>query len=123
MSPSEAAALLGVPADAPIDEVHHALHRAARANHPDLMSEASDAERREAGVRFASLREARDTLLARHPVIPVVFERAPIRRHGIGGSVVILIILAAVLVASVTLADSYRSDMVERRQGGTIESP
>jgi hypothetical protein len=121
MTTAEAAALLGVSADAAIDEVQHAYQRAARAAHPDLNP---DAPHDAAGAHFAALGEAREVLLRRHPVIPVTFEsytREP-RRKGIGGSVVILLILAVILVATVTLADSYRMSTVENLRGGVIDT-
>ncbi|BDI22899.1 J domain-containing protein [Herbiconiux sp. L3-i23] len=123
MTTAEAAALLGVTADASIADVQHAYQRAARRTHPDLMG--GDDDPRVAGARFAVLNEARDTLLRSHPVIPVRFEplRQEPKRKGIGGSVVILLLLAAALVASVTLADSYRTQTVENLRGGVVQTP
>ncbi|MFD1713726.1 J domain-containing protein [Amnibacterium flavum] len=123
MTESEAAALLGVRPGASIEDVQHAFVRAARQNHPDLLSETDDEEWHRAGARFALLADARDLMLAQHPVIPVQFAPPPRKRRGIGGSVVILLLLAAALVAFVTAADAYRSDTVQNLRGGVIQAP
>ena len=123
MTESEAAALLGVPLGASIEEVQHAFVREARRNHPDLLDEADDSGRREAGARFAMLADARDLMLAHHPVISVQFAPPAPRRKGIGGSVVILILLAVALVVSVTMMDNYRVETVQNLRGGVIEGP
>lgn len=123
MTPTEAAALLGVSEGASIETVQHAFVRAAREHHPDRHFDGSDDDRAEAGERFRRLAEAREVLLQSRPVIPVEFQ-TPLttqRPKGIGGSVVILLILAALLVLGVTLADGYRSDTVENLRGGYIQ--
>ena len=79
MSPADAAKLLGVAVDASIPEIQHAYARQARLNHPDLLVEATEEERRAAGLRFAELHDARDTLLSEKPVLPV----RPGPRHGL----------------------------------------
>lgn len=123
MTESEAAALLGVPLGASIEDVQHAFVREARLNHPDLIGDADESVRREAGRRFARLADARDVMLAGHPVISVQFAPPAPRRRGIGGSVVILILLAVALVVSVTMMDNYRVETVQNLRGGVIQGP
>ena len=125
MTPSEAASLLGVSADASISEVQHAFVREARRSHPDLLDGASAHESHAAGLRFAQLSVARDVLMALHPIIPVRFIPPPSRTRpkGIGGSVVILLLLASVLVVGVTMADAYRSETVQNLRGGVTQTP
>lgn len=120
----EAAALLGVPEGAAAHEVQRAYLRAARRTHPDLLPEADEAGRQAAGDAFARLTRARDALLADRPPGPpeptewVVrsgdddgprFRRVPGR--GLGGSLVVLAMLAFLLIALVSVEQAF--------QGGT----
>ena len=114
----EAAELLGVAEDAPPGDVQRAFLRAARRVHPDVLDEAGDDERREAGASFDRMLRARDALLTapratggahavpadasahrRDPEGPV-YRRVPGR--GLGGSLVVLALLAFLLVALVS---------------------
>jgi len=116
----EAAALLGIAEDAPVAEVQRAYLRAARRTHPDLLPQADDAGRRAAGAAFAELTRARDAMLAARPMDPVeramwsarpapedgpVFRRVPGR--GLGGSLVVLALLAFLLIALVSIEQGY----------------
>lgn len=121
MPRAEAAALLGVPEAATTGEVQRAYLRAARRTHPDLLPEADDAGRREAGEAFARLTRARDTLLTDRPTAPE--ERAawsagpegaagPAYRQvpgrGLGGSLVVLALLAFLLIGIVSAEQAFR---------------
>jgi curved DNA-binding protein CbpA len=121
------AALLGVAADAPAAEVQRAYLRAARRTHPDLLQEADEGSRRAASDAFVRLTRARDALLAEQVLDPL--ERArwtrgpegedgpayrPVPGRGIGGSLVVLALLAFLLVAIVTAEQSFQ---------GTLFSP
>lgn len=112
----EAAALLGVPESAPVQEVQRAYLRAARRTHPDLLTEADEAGRQAAGVAFARLTLARDTLLADRPEeagwsVPVDGDSGPRFRQvpgrGLGGSLVILAMLAFLLIALVSAEQAF----------------
>jgi len=125
MTPSEAATVLGVGLDASVGDVQRAFVGVSRKVHPDLLVDATDEDRHAAGIRFGEACRARDVLLATHPVIPVRFDysREPTRRRGISGSIIVLLLLAAALVASVTMADAYRSSTVENPRGVVSETP
>lgn len=110
----EAARLLGLPEDAPAPEVQRAFLRAARRVHPDVLGDAPEEERRAAAHAFDRMLRARDVLLvpARRgsdgtpPQQPTaqsgpVFRQVPGR--GLGGSLVVLALLAFLLVALVTV--------------------
>jgi hypothetical protein len=117
MSRPEAAALLGVPDDAGPAEVQHAYLRAARRTHPDLQPEADETARRAASESFDRLTRARDLLLTTRP------ERAPewlpgpegdagpryrrVEGRGLGGSLVVLALLAFLLVALVSAQQAF----------------
>jgi hypothetical protein len=112
MSPAEAAALLGVPVDAPLGDVQHAYLRAARQVHPDVLPDASDPERERAATRFDELSQAREVLFEHRPVIPIEVLQPALRyerRPGLGGSIAVLIALAILLVGIVTLNDAFRA--------------
>ena len=115
MTPQEASGLLGVDVDATISDIHHAYLRRARETHPDHFVGGSDAQLRAAHEDFVRVRDARETLLALKPVIPVHVEpldpmdRTVRRRRGIGQSVLILIALAIVLVVVVSMQDAFRT--------------
>ena len=130
MSPADAAKLLGVDVGAGIQEIQHAYARQARLNHPDLLVDASDEERRSAGLRFAELHDARDALLAQKPVLPVevLYEDRPSRRpggpmHGPWSTILVFLVLAMVVVFVVTMQDGFRMDMVENLRGTTVQTP
>jgi curved DNA-binding protein CbpA len=113
----EAAALLGVPETASPPEVQHAYLRAARTAHPDLLPEADEAGRRAAGAAFDRLTRARNVLL--DPAPPASTDTASawspgpegaagpryrrVEGRGLGGSLVVLVLLAFLLVALVNL--------------------
>ncbi len=123
MTSIEAAALLGVAPGASIDDVQRAFVHAVRDHHPDRFAEGSDEDRAAASARFRTYAEARDVLIRERPVIPVTFDYVPSARKpkGIGGSVIVLVILAALLVLGVTMADGYRMETVENLRGGYIQ--
>ncbi|MCU1571055.1 MAG: putative chaperone [Naasia sp.] len=126
MSVAEAARLLGVATDASIPDIQHAFAREARLSHPDLLVEASEQERHAAGIRFAELREARDELLSAKPVVPVQFVTAGPQFHrvpgrGMGRSVLVLLLLAGLIVVSVTAQDGFRTDLVQNIRGVYLE--
>lgn len=119
MSPAEAAALLGVPLNAPLTEIQHAYLRAARQVHPDVLPDASDPEREDAAIRFDELSQAREVLFEHQPVIPIEvlppaaeYERG----RGIGGSLVVLALLVFLLIAIVSANDAFRASTA-----GTLE--
>jgi hypothetical protein len=113
----EAAVLLGVSETAAPPEVQRAYLRAARTTHPDLLPEADEAGRRAAGAAFDRLTRARDAMLAPAPPTPTAPASAwspgpdgaagPMYRRvegrGLGGSLVVLVLLAFLLVALVSL--------------------
>lgn len=122
MTRAEAAALLGVSPDADTASVQHAFLRLARQVHPDTLPDADEGDRRAAGERFDLLARARSVLLA-PPVTeprdgdvrsssrrsqdgPVL---RPVPGRGLGGSLVVLVLLAFLLVALVTVDDAFRT--------------
>jgi curved DNA-binding protein CbpA len=120
MPRDEAAALLGVPVDAVPRDVQRAHLLAARRTHPDVLPEADEAGRRAAGAAFARLTSARDVLIADRPPGPRQaaewvarpgdeagprFRRVPGRR--LGGSLVVLALLAFLLIALVSVEQAY----------------
>ncbi|BDZ46804.1 DnaJ domain-containing protein [Naasia aerilata] len=133
MSPADAAQLLGVATDAPVTEIQHAFTRQARLNHPDLLTEATDEERHSAGIRFAELREARDVLLATSPVVETRFVDVPVPASGTRlphrpmrnpwSTFLVFLILAIIVVVTVTIQDGFRMETVDNLRGGTIEVP
>lgn len=133
MSPADAAELLGVAPDASIPEIQHAFTRRARLSHPDLMAEASEAERHEAGIRFAELRDARDLLVSSRADAPlaahVAPEAWPVRTmrtepmRGPWSTFIVFLLLAVLIVTVVTIQDGFRSEFVENLRGVTVEIP
>ena len=112
MSPAEAAAVLGVPVDAPLADIQHAYLRAARQVHPDVLPGASDPEREDAANRFDELSQAREVLFEHRPVIPIEVLQPTVayeRGRGIGGSVAVLVLLVLLLVVVVSLNDAFRA--------------
>ena len=115
MSRAEAAALLAVAADAGGPDVQRAFLRAARHVHPDTLPEAGEDERRAAAAAFDRLLRARDVLLVpvarpaaddAHSLVRGDPDGPRYRRvegRGIGGSLVVLAMLAFLLVLLVTL--------------------
>ena len=118
----EAAALLGVPEDATSAQVQRAYLRAARTTHPDVLPEADEAGRRAAAEAFDRLTRARDVLVAgdpiRDPSPPVTRMDAagapPFRRpreRGLGGSLVVLALLAFLLIGIVSAEQALRGGL------------
>lgn len=112
--------MLGVPPDAEPAEVQHAFLRLARHVHPDTLPDADERERHEAALRFDRLLQARGVLLtgsepsapdAEPPpsADPGAPQWRPVPGRGLGGSLVVLALLAFLLVALVTLDDAFRS--------------
>jgi hypothetical protein len=121
MSPAEAAALLGVPLDAPLTDIQHAYLRAARQVHPDVLTDASDPDREDAAARFDELSQAREVLFEDRPVIPIEVMRTAVeyeRGRGIGGSLAVLAVLVFLLIAIVTLNDAFRASTA-----GSLDRP
>jgi hypothetical protein len=135
MSPVEAAALLGVALDASSTDIQHAFLRLARVTHPDVLADASEADRRDAGLRFADLKDARDVLLSARPSVEaaatgwvgsagLASETRPtgvvpgqptfrrVRSRGMAGSIIALILLAVLLVATVSAQDAFRTSTI-----------
>lgn len=135
MSPVEAAAVLGVPLDASSSDIQHAFLRLARVTHPDVLADASEADRRKAGFRFADLKDARDVLLSARPrveaaaagwvdsagpasssrptgVVPGQPTFRRVRSRGMAGSIIALILLAVLLVATVSAQDAFRTSTI-----------
>ena len=109
----EAAALLGVPIDASPAEVQHAFMRAARRAHPDVLPESDEAGRRAAGETFAGLTRARDALLAPapEPLVRPTPTAPPVPRapgRALGGSLVLLALLAFLLIGIVSAEQGLR---------------
>jgi hypothetical protein len=136
MSRAEAAELLGVAADAPPGEVQRAFLRAARHAHPDTLPEADEVTRAAAGARFDTLTRARAVLLEPLPPAPPSAPATadgwaprpwdpdgpryrPVQGRGLGGSLVILALLAFLMVAIVTFGDGFR----ERSFQSPADSP
>ncbi|MCU1474607.1 J domain-containing protein [Amnibacterium sp.] len=128
MTRIEAAALLGVTADATGPDVQKAFLRLARRVHPDVLPNATAAQRREAAERFGALVRARGVLLDPgsapaygSPVAPSPSGWAPragdptgpryraVPGRGLGNSLVVLVLLAFLLVALVTVDDALRT--------------
>lgn len=127
MTREEAAALLGVAVEAAGPDVHKAFLRLARRVHPDVLPDATDAQRREAAERFDALVQARRTLLdpgspasaedgwapsaagwQARPGDPTGPRYRPVAGRGLGNSLVVLVLLAFLLVALVTLDAGLR---------------
>jgi DnaJ domain len=122
LSPAEAAAVLGVPLDAPLEDVQHAYLRAARQVHPDVLPDVSDPEREDAASRFDQLSQAREVLFEHRPVIPIEVLRPPVeyeRGRGIGGSLAVLALLVFLLIAIVSLNDAFRARTAGSLDGQT----
>ncbi len=126
MSPAEAAEVLGVPVDAPLEEVQHAYLRAARQVHPDVLPDASEPERADAASRFDALSQAREVLFEHRPApatgpaggpatappTPAYAYPSPpdyTRGRGLGGSLAVLALLVLMLLAIVSLQDAFRA--------------
>jgi curved DNA-binding protein CbpA len=135
MSPVEAAAVLGVALDASSSDIQHAFLRLARVTHPDVLADASEADRRDAGLRFADLKDARDALLSARPrgeasatgwvegaglasqtrpagAVPGQPTFRRVRSRGMAGSIIALILLAVLLVATVSAQDAFRTSTI-----------
>ena len=134
MTPAEAAAVLGVARDASATDIQHAFLRLARVTHPDVLADATDAERREAGLHFADLKDARDVLLRARPsseaaaagwvsdgassstrpqgAVPGQPTFRRVRSRGMAGSIIALILLAVLLVATVSAQDAFRTSTI-----------
>lgn len=125
MSREEAAALLGVPADASAPLVRSAFLRAARLVHPDVHPEADQVERRAAAERFDALVRARAVLLApvrrvapgsgvpaeawRGAPVPPPDVLTGLQQRGFANSLVLIALLSFLIVALVTLDSALRS--------------
>lgn len=128
MTRAEAASVLGVAPDAEPAEVQHAFLRLARRVHPDTLPDADERERRDAALRFDRLLQARGVLLTEaepgpepgpaepgawpetaRPAGPGDAQWRRVPGRGLGGSLVVLALLAFLLVALVTLDDAFRS--------------
>ncbi|WP_375389862.1 J domain-containing protein [uncultured Amnibacterium sp.] len=125
LSRSEAAALLEVQEDATAAEVQRAYLRAARRTHPDALPEADDATRRAASLAFDRLTRARDLLVtttqgSAPPASRAEPEWRPgpegpdgpryrqVAGRGLGGSFVVLALLAFLLIAIVSAEQAFR---------------
>ncbi len=127
MTRDEAAALLGVTVEATAADVQKAFVRLARRVHPDVLPDATDAQRREAAERFDALVQARRTLLdpsmpssvdggwapreagwQPRPGGPTGPRYRPVAGRGLGNSLIVLVLLAFLLVALVTIDDGLR---------------
>ncbi|HEV7622667.1 MAG TPA: DnaJ domain-containing protein [Amnibacterium sp.] len=137
MTRSEAAALLGVTADATGADVQRAFLRLARRVHPDVLPNASDPQRRQAAERFDALVRARGVLLeaaaaasqedgsaaqarrgAPSPRVATDPRSRSVPARGLGDSLVVLALLAFLLVAIVTVDDALRTHAFESPSGG-----
>lgn len=127
MSPGDAAKLLGVAPDAPVAAIQHAFARRARLSHPDLLVDASEEERHAAGIRFAELAGARDVLLEQKPVQPARVVAAGTRlpsspMRGPWATFLVFLLVAFLVVVSVSLQDGFRVGFVQDRRG-TVHAP
>ncbi|MDH2442342.1 DnaJ domain-containing protein [Amnibacterium sp. CER49] len=127
MSRAEAAEVLGVALTARAAEVQRAFLRLVRTAHPDALPGATEAERRAAAERFDRLVRARAVLLAPPPPTPPPGAPddgyrpmepdgplyRPVPGRGIGGSLVVLVLLAFLLVALVSFDDAARRPSFE----------
>lgn len=129
MPRAEAAALLGVEPGASGGEVQRAYLRAARRVHPDVLGDADDADRRAAAEAFVRLSRARAAMLQPGPPAAAFdfddddddhrrgipdgprYRRVP--GTGLGGSLVVLALLAFLLVGLVSLEQAMRGDAFE----------
>jgi hypothetical protein len=138
MTRDEAAALLGVTAEATGPDVQKAFLRLARRAHPDVLPEATEAQRRAAAERFDALVQARRTLLETAAATVVdegrarsatwrprpddpAGSRVPAGRS-LGDSLVVLVLLAFLLVALVTLDSALRRHEFPSPVGGATPS-
>jgi hypothetical protein len=135
MTRAEAASVLGVDPAADPAEVHHAFLRLARTAHPDTLPDADEPERRAAAERFDRILRARDVLLTEpEHERPAPAEQEdgwpessgseyprwrPVPGRGLGGSLVVLALLAFLLVALVSLDEALRSHPFEPGSGST----
>jgi curved DNA-binding protein CbpA len=123
MPRQEAAALLGVPEDASAADVQRAYLRAARRTHPDVLPQADEAARRAAAEAFDRLTRARDVLVAAPPPATGPVDGAAwvpgpegaagpryrrVEGRGLGGSLVVLALLAFLLIALVSAEQAFR---------------
>jgi len=142
MTRDEAAALLGVAAEAPGPDVQKAFLRLARRVHPDVLTDATDAQRREAAERFDALVQARRTLLdpgtatklddgwppagaewQPRPGDPNGPRYRPVPGRGLGNSLVVLVLLAFLLVALVTVDSGLRRHEFQSPVDGATPIP
>ncbi|HEY0373445.1 MAG TPA: J domain-containing protein [Amnibacterium sp.] len=140
MTRIEAAALLGVAADATGPDVQKAFLRLARRVHPDVLPNATEAQRREAAERFDAIVRARGVLLdpasvpasasTAGPPAPDWAHRAgeptgpryrTVPGHGLGNSLVVLALLAFLLVAVVTIDHALRTHAFDSPGGGATQ--
>jgi hypothetical protein len=116
----QAAALLGVAEDASAAQVQRAYLRAARHTHPDVLPEADEAGRRAAGEAFDRLTRARDAMTGRPertaapsaprtPAGPPLVGRS--RSRSLGGSLVVLAMLAFLLIGIVSAEQALRGGL------------
>ena len=141
MSRGEAAELLGIAPDAEAAEVQRAFLRAARHAHPDTLPEADDSARAAAGARFDALSRARAVLLVPAPAAPPAppVGRAadgwaprpgdpdgplyrPVQSRGLGGSLVVLALLAFLLVALVSFGEGFGRPSFDAPPGSPVAS-
>lgn len=128
LSRPDAAHLLQVPEDAGPAEVQRAYLRAARRTHPDVLPEADETARRAASLAFDRLTRARDLLLTTPPPAvasgtagapaPAAWAYGPegvdgpryrrVPGRGLGGSLVVLALLAFLLIAIVSAEQGIR---------------
>jgi curved DNA-binding protein CbpA len=142
MTRDEAAALLGVTVEATGTEVQKAFLRLARRVHPDVLPDATDAQRREAAERFDALVQARRTLLEPgtaasaddgwapsaagwqpRPGDPTGPRYRPVAARGLGNSLVVLVLLAFLLVALVTVDSGLRRHEFQSPVDGATPIP
>ncbi|HEY0374354.1 MAG TPA: J domain-containing protein [Amnibacterium sp.] len=136
MTRIEAAALLGVAADATGPGVQKAFLRLARRVHPDVLPTATEAQRREAAERFDAIVRARGVLLdpaSASTVGPPASDWSPrageptgpryrtVPGRGLGNSLVVLALLAFLLVALVTIDHALRTHAFDSPGGGATQ--